>query len=328
MAEVLLNTNSPVRLKIFWKGQPYDADSNPIVKIYDVTEDPAITPAISPGQLLQTITSTKVETDDGVYEAYPPLSLTTRNRTLKFLWQYDIDGESITKEHKVFCVTPYCDITQAGEQLGLGSDPSDPNYKSYDELLAAEKYARTVIENYTGQRFYLYDDSHTVYGAGTDVLPLPYKMNTLHELYQNDILLEDTLNNVSNWNYDVQISESGFGLRVNKSTMLDNTVYTANGMVPPSINDGSGSGVFSQGSVYRVQGRFGWESVPDEIEIACIELMRDYFSRDRIWRQKFLNSVQSFDWHFEYNTGAFIGTGNLYVDQLLLSYVLTQMVLI
>jgi hypothetical protein len=327
MAEILLNTNSPVKLKVFWRGQPQDADSNPIVKIYDITEDPAITPAILPGQLLQTITSTKVETDQGVYEAYPPLSLTTRNRTLKFLWQYDIGGESITKEHLVFCVTPYCDITQAVDELGFGVDASDPNHKTYDEILAAEKYARKIIENYTGQNFYLYDDVQTVYGSGSDVLPLPYKLNTLHELYQNDILLEDTINNVSNWGYDVQISESGFGLRVNRANMLDNTVYTANGMVPPSINY-SGGGMFVKDYTYRVQGRYGWDKVPDEIEIACIELMRDYFSRDKMWRNKYVKNVKTFDWNFEYNGDSFVGTGNMYVDKLLDAFVLTQMVVI
>jgi hypothetical protein len=327
MAEILLNTNSPVKLKVFWRGQPQDADSNPIVKIYDITEDPAITPAILPGQLLQTITSTKVETDQGVYEAYPPLSLTTRNRTLKFLWQYDIGGESITKEHLVFCVTPYCDITQAVDELGFGVDASDPNHKTYDEILAAEKYARKIIENYTGQNFYLYDDVQTVYGSGSDVLPLPYKLNTLHELYQNDILLEDTINNVSNWGYDVQISESGFGLRVNRANMLDNTVYTANGMVPPSINY-SGGGMFVKDYTYRVQGRYGWDKVPDEVEIACIELMRDYFSRDKMWRNKYVKNVKTFDWNFEYNGDSFVGTGNMYVDKLLDAFVLTQMVVI
>jgi hypothetical protein len=327
MAEILLNTNSPVKLKVFWRGQPQDADSNPIVKIYDITEDPAITPAILPGQLLQTITSTKVETDQGVYEAYPPLSLTTTNRTLKFLWQYDIGGESITKEQLVFCVTPYCDITQAIGDLGFGVDSSDPNHKTYDEILAAERYARKIIENYTGQNFYLYDDVQTVYGSGSDVLPLPYKLNTLHELYQNDILLEDTINNVYNWGYNVQISESGFGIRVNRANMLDNTVYTANGMVPPSINY-SGSGMFFKDYTYRVQGRYGWDKVPDEIEIACIELMRDYFSRDKMWRNKYVKNVKTFDWNFEYNGDSFVGTGNLYVDKLLDAYVLTQMVVI
>lgn len=327
MAEILLNTNSPVRLKIFWKGQPHDADSLPIVKIYDVTEDPSIIPAIPAGQILQTITSTKVDSDAGVYEAYPPLPLTQRNRTLKFVWQYDVNGENITKEHRVFCVTPYCDITQAGYELGLGSDPSDPNYKSYDEILAAEKYARKVIENYTGQSFYLYDDLHIVYGDGSDSLRLPFKINSLHELYENDLLLVDKINNIDNWNYSVQISETGFGVRINRADMVDNTVYVANGMVPPSINY-SHDGVFKSGSVYRVQGKFGWDYVPDEVELACIELMRDYFSKDKVWRNKYLHSIQSFDWHFEYNQESYRGTGNVYVDQILLPYVLTQMVVI
>jgi hypothetical protein len=327
MAEVLINTNSPVGLKVFWKGQPYTPDSNPIVKIYDITEDPAITPAVLVGQLLATITSTKVEVDEGSYEAHPPLSLTTRNRTLKFVWQYDIEGESITKEMKVFIVTPYADLTNACNCLGFGSDPSDPNHKTYRELMAAERYARKIIESYTGQNFYLYDDVQTVYGAGSDVLPLPYKLNSLHELYQNDILLEDTINNVSNWNYDVQISESGFGLRVNRASMLDNTVYTANGMVPPSINY-SGGGVFLKDHTYRVQGRYGWGEVPDAVELACIELMRDYFSRDKMWRNKYVKNIKTFDWNFEYNGESFVGTGNLYVDRLLDDYVLTQMVVI
>jgi hypothetical protein len=211
--------------------------------------------------------------------------------------------------------------------LGASSDSSDPYYKSYEELMMAERYARKVIENYTGQYFYLYDDLHIVYGDGADSLRLPFRINALHELYENDILLIDTINDINNWSYDTIISESKFGIRINKANMLDNTVYTANGMVPPSINDTS-SGVFRSRSVYKVQGRYGWDSVPDDVELATIELMKDYFSKDKLWRNKYIRSVQSFDWNFEYNTSAFVGTGNLYVDQLLLPYVLTQMVVI
>jgi hypothetical protein len=231
------------------------------------------------------------------------------------------------KQHKVFVTTPYADIAQAADAIGVSSDQSDPNYKSYDELSAAERWARKVIESYTGQEFFLYDDVYMIYGTGSDTLPLPYKIDELHELYQNDILLVDTINEIDNWNYPVQISESGFGLRVNRAGMLDNTVYTANGMVPPTINDNY-NGAFSNGSAYRVQGRFGWDSVPDEIELACIELMKDYFSNDKNWRNKYIKNIQTFDWNFEYNSDTFSGTGNAYVDQLLDAYVLTQMVVI
>jgi hypothetical protein len=218
-------------------------------------------------------------------------------------------------------------MSQAIDALGLGSDYSDPNSKSYAELCSAERYARKLIEAYTQQQFYLYDDVQIAYGSGSDVLPLPYKLAELHELYQNDILLLNTLTNVNNWNYNTIISESGFGIRVNRANMLDNTVYTANGMVPPTINDTWG-GSFAVGSTYRIQGKFGWEEVPDEIDLACIELMKDYFSKDKVWRNKYMKSIQTFDWKFEYNSGTYSGTGNLYADQLLLPYVINKMVVI
>lgn len=327
MAELHVGSTYPIKHKVFWKGEPTDADDLPTVFVYDVTNDPTAVPQIDESSSIYDSTATKSEIDTGVYELVLPNSLTSFQRELRVVWEYEVEGMSVSKTHKIFVVTPYTDLEQAIDSLGFGSDANDPNHKTYKELLEAERWARKVIENYTGQQFYLYDDVHIVYPTGSDVLPLPYKLNTLHELYRNDILLIDTINEVNNWNYDTQISESGFGLRVNRASMLDNTVYTANGMVPPSIND-SGFGAFSNGSIFRVQGRYGWEDVPDEVELACIELIKDYFSKDKLWRNKYVHSVQSFDWHFEYNEESYRGTGNVYVDQILLPYVLTQMVVI
>lgn len=327
MAEILTNTNNPIKHKVYWRGEPTDADALPTVKVYDTTEDPTLNTLIDPTTVLYTLTSSKVETDIGVYEIVLPLNLTDKSKSLKLKWEYAVSGTAVAKEHKLFVTTPYTDIEQAIDTLNLGSDPSDPNYKTYNEILEAEKWARKVIENYTGQQFFLYDDTQVVYGAGSDVLSLPYKIHEIHQITQNDILLVDYIEEIDNWNYDIKISESGFGIRVNRSNMLDNTVYTANGMVPPSINY-SGGGVFVKDSVYRVFGRYGWDYVPDEVELACIELMRDYFSKDRQWRNKYVHSVQSFDWHFEYNNESYRGTGNVYADQILLPYVLTQMVVI
>lgn len=327
MAEVYLNSNFPVKTKIFYAGEVVDADGSVTAQIYDITEDPAIIPNIDPGTLITQLVATKSEEDIGTYKIVFPFALTERQRKFKLRWNYAVGSEIVHHYSTVDVITPYIELADAIEDLGFGNDPSDPNNKSYHELIMAEKWARKVIENYTGQSFYLYNDLHIVYGDNSDSLRLPYKINALHELYQNDILLVDNINEINNWNYETQISESGFGIRVNRASMLDNTVYTANGMVPPSINDTYG-GVFVNGSVYRVQGVYGWDRVPDEVNEACIHLMRDYFSKDKAWRQKYIHSVQSFDWHFEYNTGAFLGTGNLYVDQILLPYVLTQMVVI
>jgi hypothetical protein len=325
--EILVGSNSPITHKVFWQGQLTDADGTVGVKVYDITEDPSVTPPINPGIIQTTLTAVKSEVDAGTYSVYLPYEFTKRQRELRFVWTYAVNMQAASVEHKVYVQTPYTDLSQAVDALGLGSDYSDPNSKSYFELASAERYARKIIEDYTGQKFYLYDDVKIVYGADSDVLPLPYKIAEIHELYQNDVLLVDTINNINNWNYDTIISESGFGIRVNRATMLDNTVYIANGMVPPTINDTWG-GAFNRGSTYRVQGRFGWEEVPDEVDIACVQLMGHYFDKDRYWKDQYLKSVQTFDWKFEYSSQVNHGTGCAYADKLLSSYVLNQMVVI
>jgi hypothetical protein len=323
MAEILLNTQSPVTHQVFWNGDITTLDSVPTVRLFDITSDPAIDPLISPTTILATLTSVADETNPGTYIVYIPYQYTNRNRTLRLEWIYSISGTTVTRSDEVYVVTPYIDFNHV-QDLGFSTDSSDPNYRSYKELVRAERYARKQIEQYTGQNFYLYDDVYVVYGYGSDILPLPAKINTLHELYANDTLLIDNINDIDNFNYPIVITESGYGIRVNRAGMLDNTVYVANGMVPPSINDSYG--VFQTNVPYRVQGRFGWEKVPDEVELAAIELMKDFFAKDTVWRNKYIKNISTFDWDFEYTSEAYAGTGNAYADRLLADYVMVSKV--
>jgi hypothetical protein len=323
--EIYVGSTAPVKHKIFWRGEPTDADSNPTVAVYDVSNDPQVT--INPlTPLYSGLTTQKSETDIGVYTLNLPVDATYKARDFKLVWSYNVQGSSQSRSHKLFVVQPYVDHAQSYEYLRIGNDPSDPNYRSYDEIVSAERYARKVIENHTGQKFYSYPDVCSVYGIDSDVLMLPAKIQSLYKLYANDILLEDNLNNIDNWNYKVDVTESGFALRINRADMLDNTVYTANGMVPPSINGSSGT--FRRGVRYTVFGNFGWNDIPDEVELATMELMKDYFSKDNMWRNKYVTKISTFDWDFEYGSGSTSGTGNLYADQLLSDYVVSKVILI
>lgn len=327
MAEIYINSNSSVSTKIIYGGEIIDADTNVVATIYDITEDPAISPPININSSIYVSEAVKIETDIGSYKLNIPYAFTNRQRSFKIRWVYTINGT--TEQHYTYAdvVQPYCNIAEAIDDLNFGSDASDPNYRTYHELIMAEKYARKIIDDFTGQQFSLYDDVHTIYGSGSDILPLPYKINTLYTLHSNDVLLIDTLNDVDNWNYNVQISETGFGLRVNRANMLDNTVYTANGMIPPSINDTS-NGAFIKDYAYRVVGKYGWSSVPDAVEQATIQLMGHYFDKDRIWKDQYIKNVSTFDWKFEYTSAINSGTGCAYADKLLSPYVLNQMVVI
>ena len=323
MAEILINSQSPITHQVFWNGDIAIPDNTPVAKLYDITNDPAVSPAISPTHLLASLTSVADENNPGTYTVNIPYQYTNRNKTLRLVWEYEINGTEVERSDEVYVVTPYVDFNHV-QDLGFSMDSSDPNYKSYKELIRAERYARKQIEQYTGQNFYLYDDLYVVYGYGSDILPLPAKLSDLHELYANDTLLLDNINEINNLSYNVLISESGYGIRIDRSSIVDNTVYVANGMVPPSIYDING--VFQTNVPYKVQGKFGWEKVPDEVELAAIELMKDYFAKDTVWRNKYIKNISTFDWDFEYTSEAYAGTGNAYADRLLADYVMVSKV--
>jgi hypothetical protein len=326
MAEIYKDQTSPIKTKIFWGGELVDADGAVTAVVYDITEDDTVSPAVNPSVPVGTFTATKLETDMGTYQIVLPLSLCRRNRKFKIEWRYQVNNNQASHIYFTNVVTPYANLSDVIDDLNFGTDPSDPNYKSYHELQMAEKYARKLIEIYTNQSFHLYDDRQIVYGSGSDILPMPFKLNEIHEVYENDVLLIDNINNVKNWIYIPMISESGFGIRVNRQQLMDDMIYSANGMVQPTINDQGFSAAFKKDRRYSVQGRFGWSSIPDNVEEACIILIKQFFDQDRAWKDKYVKNISTFDWKFEFLQDAHKGTGNLYADQLLSPYVLNGMV--
>lgn len=326
MAEVLLDTNSPIKHRLFWKGEPTDSDVLPHVHVYDVTNDHTIDPPINPNTIIAILYAEKVETDFGVYQVFLPLSLTNRIREFKFIWNYEVEGNDVVKTTEVYITKPYTDITQAIDELKFGADPSDPSYKTFADLQLAERYSRNKIEDFTGQQFAPHEMTYAVYGDNSDIISLPEKVIEIHKIYANDVLLVDNLEDINNWLYEPQVTESGYGIRVNRQNIIDNTVYSANGMVPP---DAAYSGrAFSNGVRYVIEGVFGWEEVPQQVEQACIELMGHYFEKDNNWKDHYIKNISTFDWDFEYDSKVFSGTGCAYADKLLSPFIVTQMVLI
>lgn len=330
MAEIYVDYATPIRTKVFWNSEIINVDdSQPVnVTVWDVTEDPTINPLVDPSVPIYTNQAQKFESDDGTYQFILPLALCNRAKDLRIKWEYHIDGNEAGHYTNMSIVKPYVSLAEVYEDLGFGTDYGDPNHKSFHDLQMAEKYARKVIENFCNQVFYEYNDFQIVYGAGTNLVPLPFKLLELHELYENDVKIVDAINEINNWSYEPRIVESGFGLRVDQSSQVDQIVYTANGLVPPTVNDWGFGGAFKKDSRYRIQGKYGWRDVPDNVEEACIVLMKDFFAKDTAWKNKYVKNIQTFDWQFEFTGDAYKGTGNYYVDQLLSPYVINGMLVI
>jgi len=329
MAEVYVNSTTPIKIKTFYGGEVVDIAGSVLVDIYDITLDPLVSPALNPDvPIAQNLVAQKLETDPGSYCINIPYSISVRPRTLKLHWKYNINSSSHAQFTTVNVITPYCNLNEAIENLNISTDSSDPNYKSYHELTMAEKHARRLVDDFTGQEFFLFDNTLIVYGDGSDVLTLPTKIDTIYQIYANDVLLVDKIENKNNWGVTPVISETGFAIRIDRAALVDNTVYVANGMIPPSISDVNLGDVFQKNVRYKIVAKFGWRVVPDEIQQATIQLMGHYFAKDRIWADKYLKSISTFDWDFEYLSEAYKGTGSAYADKLLTEYRLSSMLLI
>ena len=328
MAEVYVNSTTPVKIKTFYNGEVVDIPGQVLVDIYDVTKSHISSNTQT--LLFQDIVATKLETDPGTYSVSIPYNTSSYTRNLKLYWKYNLGGSHHSQYSYVDVVAPYCNLNEAIEDLNISTDSSDPNYKSYHELQMAEKYARKVVEDFTGQEFYLYQDTIAVYGSDSDILPLPKKIDEIYRIYANDILLVDkTITpEINNWGLQPIVSETGFAIRINRAALLDNSVYIANGMVPPSINDVALSTVFHKDVRYKIIGKFGWNDVPDEVEQATIQLMGHFFAKDRLWADRYLKNISTFDWDFEYSEEAYRGTGCAYADKLLTEYVMSTAFLI
>jgi hypothetical protein len=96
MAEVYVNSNDPIITKIFYSGEIIDADGQVTAAVYDITQDPTISPPISPTTAILTFNATKLENDFGTYQISAPFSITTRQRKLKVVWSYQIGGTNVS----------------------------------------------------------------------------------------------------------------------------------------------------------------------------------------------------------------------------------------
>jgi hypothetical protein len=326
MAEIYLDQASRVVTKIYWAGEITDADGAVTAEVKRCrTSSPQWISAAN------TYTATKLESDAGTYEIIIPKSEVPPRfwtNTLEITWRYSINGVQTSHKQIVEVVRPYVNITDAIEILNVGTDASDPNFKSYNELKIAERYARKLIDVYTNQFFDERYIKESAYGDGTNTLPLKSRLlETTYILREEDIVVIDRGLSLNNFGYTIKVSDTEYGVYVDRANLLDNIVYTANGMVPPTIND-LGSGAFKKGYKYTAEGWYGWTHVPSNVSEACLVLMQQYFEKDRAWKDKYVKNISTFDWKFEFLDKAHTGTGNLYADQLLAPYVVNGMVVI
>jgi hypothetical protein len=81
---------------------------------------------------------------------------------------------------------------------------------------------------------------------------------------------------------------------------------------------------FAEGYLYEIGGHWGFESVPDQVKEAAKLLVNDYACADAQYRDRYLVSMTAADWRIQFNSGAYLRTGNARADHLLSDFVRTR----
>jgi len=313
-----INTNSQekIELQVYIEGVLSQADSTPTLSIYDADND------ASPISGFDNITSYD-EDPAGIYSFLLTPLITNINRVLEVKWNYTVNGVPVVQTDFYQVETPYATVSETVDFLQFGSEPFEPNFVDPKAIVSAEKVARTIIEGYTGINFYTYYGFQEVYGIGANTVQLTEKMLNVDQIWENQILVYDgTQDPIYNtFGYNTELSPSGYQLRIWYPAFPDGW----NNEMDPVVYE---SGRFRDQYLYRFVGQIGYKYVPEDIKLASMLLINDILSNDYNWRNKYLSQVELSEISFKMAGGAFNGTGNITVDNILDQYRKTNIVII
>jgi hypothetical protein len=316
MHQIIRGTTATAELEIYYKKELCNADGDVHAVIVD---------ADYPDTILLPSTMAYNDPEIGKYTLDLNGSVTSLNRVIKITWSYTTHGQQTFQEDFYEVYTPYASLADIIEYYNFGTRPSDINYKSEEEIQAAEFIARMQIETYAGQTFGRGWGDQEIFGNGSDALELVERMLHVGQLYENGVLTIDydsdpTLNK---FGFDIELTPTYRAIRIVNRDYQNIIAYDSSFNITSEY-----TGSFKSGYRYRVYGEKGWPYVPQDVRRCTVLLAGDYLSRDAEWRQKYLNKVQLGDINFQLDSGAFTGTGNVIVDQILDQYRNTGIVII
>jgi hypothetical protein len=229
---------------------------------------------------------------------------------------YTISGTSYTQSQYINVYTPYYDVDTFFDD--------HPEYEDewYDKFDALEKKARNIINTFCGQSFDYYPNKYFILnGNGKRTLHLPLPIVSLSKVTLNiddddETVLHDSTDSSLN---NIEKSREQFNFNSSyyiqwKNSWLD-SVQTLLVTTRFNYNDD-----------YKIEGNFGWQYVPNNIEQAAELLILDLVDTDSDYVRRGISSLDMDILKVQFNDSIFDSTtGNLEVDTLLMDYTLFVM---
>lgn len=228
------------------------------------------------------------------------------------VFKYAVSGQDYSQSKYFNVYTQYVDSDSFFEEYPELIDTNEDVFDTY------ESKVRNIINTYCGQSFgYLSNKSFFVDGNNHKNLHLPMPISTLRKVTLNpgdsdeEILHDSSNSSVNNIEKIRQHGnfESSYYLR-----FKTNVVTTDNNRTLGRL--------FREGSVYKVEGDFGWMYVPENVKQAAILLIADLMNDDSEYRRHRITNVSMDTTSFSMPGDFYETTGNIEADVLLMDYML------
>jgi hypothetical protein len=230
-------------------------------------------------------------------------------------FSYTISGTEYTQSQYINVYTPYITSTAFFE------DYPELENDWFDKFDKIEKKVRNIINTFCGQSFDYYPNKTIeISGSGRNSLHLPFPITTLRtvtaDVGTNDATIIHNFADATVNNIEKAKEPHSFGatyyIKFKRSTLDSPNVLML-------VNK------FYKTSSYTIDGDYGWQFVPNNIEQAAELLIADQMNDDNQYRVHGIKraDMDAIDLHF--SDKFYESTGNIDADVLLMDYTLFVM---
>jgi hypothetical protein len=287
MKELLINNLSTVEYTIYVDGVATNADGSVTAKAFLNGAETGTTLNVSTPSV-------------GKYKALVPISMLSLEGEVRVEWAFLLQTNPVVISEYYDVVTPYAPWSYFQANT------------TYSDFLECERIARKIIDWYCGQSFGKRLATYGVEGSDMNGLRMPRRLITLTEVRWNDVYTNPSVitapSPYDGWvEYTWELVSDGWILRTPRSRNKIDAAY------PIKFS-------FKRNTTYNVEGLWGWNSVPTNVEEAAKIIIANLLCKDQKYRDKYLESIATGDWDIKFMREAFAGTGSVTADQLLSEY--------
>jgi hypothetical protein len=182
-------------------------------------------------------------------------------------------------------------------------------------LRRLEKKARLSLNSYVGDNFYKEKKVFTVFGQNADIITMPTPIQRIDKIYEDDLLVYERDNSTYQLDFPLEIDGSKTRIKILNSSSNNKEILEF-----PKFSVFYYEGIFKKDFAYKIDGIWGWEYIPADIELATALLVEDYLCNDSNIRNKNIAELSNDSYDIKYASDFSTGTGNLIVDNLIAKY--------